>query len=102
MPRLATAFLMSFFLALPLMAQRRTIDSLSRVLPSIQGTTRVDVLNDLSSAHYDYDSERGLEFAQQARKLASELDYAPGLRQAITYEGFYYFSKGDFTRALEL
>ena len=102
MPRLAIAFLMSFLLALPLMGQRKTIDSLSRVLPSVQGTKRVDVLNDLSSAHYDYDSERGLEFARQARSLASELNYAPGLRQAITYEGFYYFSKGDFTRALEL
>jgi signal transduction histidine kinase/tetratricopeptide (TPR) repeat protein len=94
-------FLLLFFLPLIGSAQQKTIDSLQQVLPKVSGIDKVNVLNSLSSAYYDYDSESGLEYATQANTHARELKYVAGLRRSTTLQGFYYFTKGDFSKSLE-
>jgi signal transduction histidine kinase len=102
MIRQIPAFLLLIFSALQLSAQQKTIDSLMQVLDQTAGEHRVDLLIALSSAYYDYDSEKGFEYANQAVTLSRELNYPVGERRATTLQGFYYFNKGEFLKSLEI
>ena len=69
--------------------QQRHIDSLIRVLQNAEGVQRIDVLNGLAHSYYDYDSERGFEYASQAYDLALEAKDKPRMRRSLTLKGYY-------------
>ncbi len=101
MTRLLAAFILCIsFLAAS--AQQRQIDSLSARLENTSNTKdRIDLLNDLAHAYYDYDSERGFEYASQAYDLATEARDNARRRRSLTLKGYYYYAKGNFSKALE-
>lgn len=94
-----------FFLCVEMqfsVAQEAQADSLLQLLKNAGSEKeKVDVLAELSSAHYDYDAVKGLEYAEQALKLAESIDYGRGMRAALTLKGFYFFDTGDYRRALD-
>jgi signal transduction histidine kinase len=82
--------------------QQRQIDSLTRVLDqSPSGITRIDVLINLAHSFYDYNSERGFDFASQAYQLAVEAKDNVRIRRSLTLKGYYYYVKGNFAKAIE-
>jgi signal transduction histidine kinase len=83
--------------------QQRQIDSLTRALDQAPtGTHRIDILISLAHSFYDYDSERGFEFASQAYQLSLEANDNVRLRRSLTLKGYYYYIKGNFKKAFEL
>jgi signal transduction histidine kinase len=105
-PHMARLFAVGVFLLFQcflVSGQQRSFDSLLHVLeknptPSQQ---RVDILNALASAYYDYDTEEGFNYATQAVELAKKLDYSRGLRRSLTLQGFYFYATGKYPKALE-
>jgi signal transduction histidine kinase/tetratricopeptide (TPR) repeat protein len=83
--------------------QQRQIDSLTTSLKnSSEELQRIDILNELAHSYYDYNSERGFEYASQAYQLAIEANDKPRIRRSLTLKGYYYYVKGNFAKALEL
>jgi signal transduction histidine kinase len=88
--------------AFQVFGQQRVIDSLAGVLESTPDKQkRVDILNEITFAYFDYNNEAGFDYASQAYDLALEINYEKGLRQALTYKGFYHSTKGSYPNALE-
>ena len=82
MSRRFPALLLLIFLPVVILAQQKAIDSLRAVIDKVSGVDKVNALNNLASAYYDYDSESGLEYATLANTHARELNYAAGLRRS--------------------
>jgi signal transduction histidine kinase len=89
--------------AAPVFGQQKIMDSLSIVLNETKDPRqRVDILNQLSVSCFDHDAEKGYDYASQAFQGAKSLNYFRGVRFATTLKGYYFFSKGDYKRALTL
>ena len=84
------------------LAQTRQIDSLKRLVKAhLQADTlRVNRLNALSRAIDDSDPAQALGLAEEARQLAQQLAYAPGLAEAYTNLAWHYTTVNDCPRAL--
>lgn len=98
-------FLLSFFLFLSsfsLAQQGQSIvDSLLKVLPDVQDTNKVNVLNNLSYAIANINPEQSREYATQAIALATQINYQHGYASGIDIMGTYYERLGDYAKALE-
>jgi signal transduction histidine kinase len=101
MRRLFLILVLQAVQALPVFGQQKIIDSLSLVLNKTKDPQQhVDILNQLSLSCFDHDTEKGYDYAMQAFEEAKSLNYFRGKRLATTLKGFYFFYKGDFTKAL--
>jgi len=101
MLRLFAVVLLLLLEALPGFCQHRGIDSLAAALESATDTRQqVDILNELAGAVYDYNNVNGFDYASRAARLAQESGYLKGLRRAFTFQGYYYYSNGSYTKAL--
>ena len=81
-------------------AQDTKIDSLLKKLSGTHShNSRVDLLNDLACAQYDYDLLKGLDFATQSYHLALKAQYPKGLAMALSLRGYYYYQSGDYRKA---
>src|SRR5687767_2446171 len=95
MLRLFSVLIFLSFQAFQASGQQQSIDSLSNALRnSSDKTQKTDILNELAFSYFDYNSEKGLEYASQAYDLASEIKYLKGLRRALTLKGFYFYATG--------
>jgi hypothetical protein len=73
-----------------LAAQTREIDSLKKILPDLDGTARIDCLNELGAEYADRywtksqyrQTDTGLLYTIQARNEAAQLHYLPGIGKA--------------------
>jgi len=82
----------------------RLLDSLKKELGKPQpDTLKVDVLNALAVACVTYKGNLGLDYAQQAEKLATEIGYDKGLYFAQDNLGSYYGTYGvrNLSKSLE-
>lgn len=104
MVRLLVVFLIILFCqTLPVSGQTPYADSLLRVLERTrQFTERVDLLNEIASAYYDYDVANGYDYASRAYDLARANQYLRGMRQSLTLKGYYYYERGEYPKALNL
>jgi signal transduction histidine kinase len=103
MLRLAVVIGVLLFSYYSVAGQQREIDSLTRALDkSPTGAERIDILINLAHSFYDYNSERGFEFANQAHELAVEAKDNLRIRRTLTLQGYYYYVKGKFDKAFEL
>ncbi len=97
--------LLSFFFSLSsiTLAQQgqSIVDSLLKVLPNVQDTNRVNILNNLSYAMANVHPEQSREYATQAIALAEKLKYSHGYASGIDMMGTYYERLGDYAKALE-
>jgi signal transduction histidine kinase len=82
--------------------QQRIIDSLKRILPSLQDTVRVRALNRLAWLHRTFDSKQGLNYGHEALRRAEELKFYAGWAQAANYTGVLERNVGNYADAMEL
>jgi tetratricopeptide (TPR) repeat protein len=76
-------------------------DSLLKVLAAQkEDTGRVNTLNSLSWEFYNSNSNRSLQYAKQALKLAESLHFTKGLAAALNTIGIAYYFKGNYPEAL--
>ena len=61
---------------------------------------RVDLLNQLSYAFYDFDDSLAFVYAQRAYQEAKRNNYTRGIKTALVRLGLGYYSQGDFNEAL--
>ncbi|HYC85697.1 MAG TPA: tetratricopeptide repeat protein, partial [Chryseosolibacter sp.] len=81
--------------------QRQEIDSLQTKLAGMRpGIERVDLLNNISSALYNYDVVRAHDRAVEAYELARSIDYVDGMRYALILKAFYFFGSANYSEAL--
>jgi tetratricopeptide (TPR) repeat protein/DNA-binding CsgD family transcriptional regulator len=88
---------------LELNAQNTELDSLKNLL-QLNGkpdTVRVNLLNRVASISYSTDIDNTLKYAEEARKLADNLNYRKGIAESIRLTGVYYRYKSDYPQALE-
>jgi signal transduction histidine kinase len=89
-------------LASPVIAQNTEIDSLQKTVKELQDSeAKVDALNALASALYDYDNRIATVYANQAYDLGRTLQYPQGIRKALVLRGFNSHSNGNHEQALE-
>lgn len=82
---------------------QKNLDSLKTLLGQgdIPDMERVDILNDLGYENWIMDTERSLDYGNQALKLAEKLDYLPGMAKARRIIGVSYWAQGTPKLALE-
>ena len=81
-------------------AYSQKADSLVALLSkSSKDTTRVLLLNQLSSAYREVDSNIALRYAEQAEVLADSLAYKNGMGAVLENIGWIYYRKGILSKA---
>lgn len=77
------------------------VDSLLFILPGQAGEERVNSLNSLAVSLSFVDSDSSMQYADEAKKLAMELDYPEGIANAYRNYGFIYLYQGNYPMALD-
>jgi signal transduction histidine kinase/DNA-binding response OmpR family regulator/Tfp pilus assembly protein PilF len=75
-------------------------DSLLYILSNARDTTRVNVLNQLSSSYWYSDPLKTFEYARQAMELAGKLGFQKGLVTAYNNTGVGYYQQNKYDEAL--
>lgn len=82
-------------------AQSGTTDSLKTLLQNATDTTRVNLLNKLSSAYWYIDPLMTIEYASEAIDLGKKLDFKKGITTAYNNTGVGYYQQNKYKEALE-
>lgn len=89
-----------FFFALTSHAQLQLADSLKRALEAEKNSAvRVDLLNAIAYAYYDYDDSLAMAYAEKALDLAEVANNSKGLKYAHTLVGIGHYSRGNYKEA---
>jgi len=85
-------------------AQQQQIDSLTRELKksTVEDTSKIKILNGLSYAYYQLNTDEGIVYANQAIALSEKISDEKGMGYAYHFKGINYAEKGDYGTALEL
>jgi len=70
------------------------------ILPDQRLEERVNTLNILAEIHFYKDAKQGIQYTDEAIKLAKELNYNKGIADALRNYGGISFMRGDFALAL--
>ncbi len=77
------------------------IDSLESELKKVIDTSKVNVLNALSSEYRKKSPAKALEFSSAALVLSQKIDFKKGIGNAYSTMGAVYFVNGDYNKALD-
>ncbi|UCH65824.1 MAG: tetratricopeptide repeat protein [Ignavibacterium sp.] len=81
--------------------QEYKIDSLLTVLDTAEHTTRVNLLNKLSKEFEFRKPKKSYEYAEEAVRLAEEIDYKEGLAYGYMNIANYYTEQGAYDNAIK-
>ncbi|MEO8414763.1 MAG: tetratricopeptide repeat protein [Ginsengibacter sp.] len=99
-------FLISFLLlkTVLLFAQDEVADSLATLINKHlqQDSTRVILLNQLTSQYLNLGSDKTIETGNAALELSEKINYVPGKILALERMGNYYQARGDYSKALQI
>lgn len=103
MPKTVLILLLSVCLIFPgqTTAQSRTTDSLAALLQNAKDTTRVNLLNQLSSAYWYIDPLQTISYASQAIDLGKKLGFKKGITTAYNNTGVGYYQQNKYEEALD-
>ena len=77
------------------------IDSLENQLKTtIEDTTRINTLYALAIQFINSEPEQSLEYAQQALKLAQDIQWKKGIGNSYHAVGYFYYTQGDYPNTL--
>ena len=77
-------------------------DSLLRILNStVQDSTRVNVLNELSGAFRNEDYKKALKYSEEGLKLAEKINFKKGMATSLTNIGMAYYRQHDLEKSRE-
>jgi adenylate cyclase len=89
-------------LASGVLAQAPSADSLKAILPLMkEDSNKVDVLLLISRSYLSSEPVSAIPFAEQARDLASKLEYSKGLALSLKNIGIAHYQQGQYIEALE-
>ncbi|MCE3226099.1 MAG: histidine kinase [Bacteroidetes bacterium] len=90
--------LLSFIFIAPLsvFTQDKKTDSLLTVLNKSKDSARVDVLISLIEEYSDYDAVKAKQYAEEAVKLAEQINYKKGMARAYLRYGLELWYEGSF------
>lgn len=77
------------------------LDSLKMALQESNGENKVNILNELYRETRNGEPEKALGYAQEALKLATEIDYKRGAANALNNIGVYHRYKGNYELAID-
>jgi tetratricopeptide (TPR) repeat protein len=91
-----------FLASTNLLAQQQRIDSLLRVLPSLNDERqRVDVLNDLAFQYTSVSFNETHKFLDEALHIARDIRYDKGLAESLKILGLNHFIRSEYTLAAQ-
>ncbi|MFN5432900.1 MAG: tetratricopeptide repeat protein, partial [Cyclobacteriaceae bacterium] len=94
---------MLFFFAITAFSQSPVSDSLlGKALAAPMDSTRVLLLNDVATSLREGDNNRALQFAEEARDLATKLQYKKGLAKVQANIGWMYYRQGKYAKSLKV
>ena len=94
-------FLCGVLLASNGFSQDNQSDSLLALLKGVKtDTSKVNLLNQVSTAYFNTSPDSALQYATQAKQLAEANAYGQGLAYALKNIGIYYFVKADYIQTL--
>lgn len=77
------------------------IDSLEALLPQKKELEKVRLLNDLSYAYWGVNPDKGIEYANKALEIATQMDSKKDIAEAIGNVAINHWAKSEFNLALE-
>ncbi len=92
-----------FFILLcnALQAQQSSIDSLTRLLPTLNDTSRIGALNTIAYKYLAFDPSKAKEVASEALMLSKQNKFAKGESSALLNLGDYEFRQSNYAKSLE-
>lgn len=90
-----------FFLSLQFGLSQTDIDSLIRLLPSTQDSSKVDLLVEISSYYNENEAKKSLDFAGQAIELSRKINYKKGIQEGLHTQAIAYYHQFDYENALK-
>lgn len=103
MSRFCLQFSLLFFFAITAFSQSPVSDSLlGKALAAPMDSTRVLLLNDVATSLREGDNNRALQFAEEARDLATKLQYKKGLAKVQANIGWMYYRQGKYAKSLKV
>lgn len=83
-------------------AQNQETDSLKQVLSAEkEDSVRVNILLALSQKFFSSGPEEAINYAVQAKDLATKIDYTTGLAHAYKYIGIAYYMQGNYLASID-
>ena len=105
MKKIITLFLLLTFLMLCIVGKSQsttTLESLEiKLKTSKQDTNKINILNSLSEKTEHINPNLALKYGEEALKLAEKLIYKKGIAEAFINIGYFYYYKGETTKALD-
>ncbi|MBL7910558.1 MAG: tetratricopeptide repeat protein [Bacteroidia bacterium] len=85
------------------LCQKSSIDSLQNILKTdLNDTSRIKTLNLLGfKLHEKAEYDLALEYVNEAKRLATEINYKKGLANSYKFTGYVLIKKGEFTNAID-
>ncbi len=99
--RYLISFLFCLLIFSVLAQNTNNIDSLENSLQKAGETDKLDILLQLSKAHWNVIPHKGINYANQAYKLAEKHDNKKNQAKALLYGGVNYWSMGSYDQAIE-
>ena len=81
-------------------AQSKKTDSLLSLLSTANDTTKVNLLNQISSSYWYEDPVKTFEYAKQAAELGEKIDFKKGVAAAYNNTGVGYYQQNNYDSAL--
>lgn len=95
------AFVVSGALALPLLAQKSTVDSLIALLEKTNDDTiRINLMLDISSDYQGKNNDNAIKYAKEAYLLAKSINNSESIVQSLIYIGNSFYYKGDYEQTI--
>ena len=90
-------FILVFFISLVVRAN--SLDSLMQLLPKLEGTEKVDLLNQLSWDLKKTNPEQAIQYAHQSIELSKNVDYTKGQAKALYHLAIIYSIRSDYNNS---
>jgi signal transduction histidine kinase len=79
----------------------KTIDSLRiRLKQEATGESRIDIINQIASAYFDFDDSLGLHYANRGLTESLKINYLKGIKYSYLLVGVGHYSVGDHKQAV--
>ncbi|HYV93737.1 MAG TPA: tetratricopeptide repeat protein [Chitinophagales bacterium] len=82
--------------------QQKIKDLESRLATAVVMPGRINILNALSRELFVYEVDRSMQYAREARKLASEINYDRGIAMSLNNEALCCRIKSDFRKSKQV
>ncbi len=77
------------------------IDSLKKILPTLEGIKKINTLNKLANHYLNNDSKKSISYATQALNLSQKLKYKNGTYKSYNTLGNNYLNVSDYEESLK-